>query len=185
MFSLLHTKLTQVLIFKMYLYIYIFASKFLPFFMASQPYPPLTYTPAEIRFWWGLINHGFPLIRPAIKPLFLGRWWGVYVRGWALFIIFCCIFTVHTFVSQPQVDQAMDRHHGVTPICFPVTCHVWSPLSWSWMTRTGAILLAIMDVLTVEPQAGTIVFLFLRGGRGYIQEPIPLKLATIHLETGL
>ena len=40
--------------------------------MASQP-PPLTHTPRYKALWSGLINHWFPLIRPAIKPKFLGE----------------------------------------------------------------------------------------------------------------
>ena len=41
--------------------------------MAGQP-PPLTYPPPEIRPYYGFMKtHWFPLIRMAIKPLFLGR----------------------------------------------------------------------------------------------------------------
>ena len=36
--------------------------------------PPLTYPARNKALWSGLINHWFPLIRPAIKPL---RIWGV------------------------------------------------------------------------------------------------------------
>ena len=41
--------------------------------MASQPTPPGPRTPPRnSRPYQGLINQWFPLIRPAIKPLFLG-----------------------------------------------------------------------------------------------------------------
>ena len=39
-------------------------------FMAGQPTSP-NVTPPEIRPYWGLIDHWFPFIWPAIKPSFL------------------------------------------------------------------------------------------------------------------
>ena len=46
--------------------------------MANQP-PPPNLPPPEIRPSEGLMNHWSPLIRPALKPLFLGgvRYGGV------------------------------------------------------------------------------------------------------------
>ena len=40
-------------------------------------YPPLITPPQEIRPYAGLINHWFPLTRPAINPLVLGGYVGV------------------------------------------------------------------------------------------------------------
>ena len=51
--------------------------------MASQPTPPQRNPPPEIRPYQGLIkfiNHCFPLIRPAIEPLFLRE----FTLGWGL-----------------------------------------------------------------------------------------------------
>ena len=44
----------------------------LVFFVACQPTPPPHVAPQKwLALWSGLINHWFPVIRPAIKPLFL------------------------------------------------------------------------------------------------------------------
>ncbi len=41
--------------------------------IVNQPRPDHVLPSPEIRPYWGLINHWFRLIRPAIKPWFLGR----------------------------------------------------------------------------------------------------------------
>ncbi len=42
--------------------------------MAGPPTPPNLPPPINMALWSGLINHWFPLIRPAIKALWI--WWG-------------------------------------------------------------------------------------------------------------